>query len=289
MSNLFSGIVGAIIGGSLVAGLVHLREKWQDELIDSVKDNDGPATPPIPDEIPVDEDQSKEETVDVEEEQKEASASSSVNLGFTDEDRARQRAVVERMVVESESRKELRAQIKAEREARKAREARGEVETPVEAPSSATYDPYTGIFKDGGFEVEYRVDENVTSEIPPGFEVEESDRVFYTRTFNKLVEKDRVIPFDRRWLDDDDRMTGLHHFDHRRHEKGFFAAVTEEEDLSAILHVTRKGVTAQRPKTSGEIEWATTRHDLDVRHQDQMGVKERNRIRRDWDQVDPSY
>lgn len=283
MSNLFSGVMGAVIGGSLVAGVRYLREKWQDELIASASFNDDTILPNKV-EIPVAKVKEVEETKAEEETPVRPST-----LVFTDEDRERQRATVERMVAESEARKELRAQIKAEREARKAREERGEVETLVEAPSSATYDPYTGIYKDGDFEVEYRVDANVASEIPPGFEVEEADRVFYTRAFNKLVEKDRLIPFDRRWVDDDDRMTGLHHFDHRKHEKGFFAAVTEEEDQSAVLHVTRKGVTAQRLNTSGEVEWATTRHD-----QDQMGDKERNRIRRDiWmcalDQVESSY
>ena len=35
MSNIFSAIVGGVIGGGLVATVMSLREKWQDELINS--------------------------------------------------------------------------------------------------------------------------------------------------------------------------------------------------------------------------------------------------------------
>lgn len=276
MSNLFSGVMGAIVGGGIVAGVLHLREKWQDELIASANFNDDPIILPNEVEVPVVKVKEVEET-----------PVQPSTLVFTDEDRARQRETVERMVAQQEERKRRREEITAERAERKKREA---MQEEVSVESAATYDPYTGIYKDGDFEVEVSIPVEVSAEIPTEFDFDASsnskdvseDSAFYIKCFNSLVEEDRVIPFDLRWLDDDGNLTGLSALDHRRHEKGFFSAITEDEQETAVIHVTRRGVTALRMRDNG-IEWATSRHDHPVTHMEQLAPKEREKFRHDWE------
>lgn len=315
MSNIFSAIVGGVIGGGLVATVMSLREKWQDELINSanfdeynvseekplniafdaekgfhqeepirpvvrVSETAGVEIPNAMDEVP----SVATETVDeppLSDEEKE--------WGMSEKDRAE---AIQRMIRRNDHNKKNRAtRTVPEKEQTPAPEVKA-TETDAGEPSGE-YDPWTGIYKDGTFEVELGVkvseEYDLSNVIPTDFGTsrEEGDKMLYVTWFNKLVEDDRVIPFDYQWLDKENKMTCLSKIDHRRHEKGFFAAVSEDESETAILHISRKGVTGIRfvdtDCPEGRVEWATTRRDLDHEHMDRMGSKERLHFRNAWE------
>lgn len=153
------------------------------------------------------------------------------------------------------------------------------------------YDPYKNVFKDGTFEVEvsFPADESLTSKVPDDFEEpSQTDAEVYVEVFNQLVESDRVIPFDPKWVVDG-KLGGFETFDHRRHEKGFFASVSEDETTTVIIQVSRRGVVAFSLSAEKAVQWATSRHDLGTQYMEVMGEKERNRFERDWSNFHDGY
>ena len=239
MANIITAIAGAVVGGIITQQFLSLREQWQDELIANAF-HEEPKVTPVTNSI------WDEETTS--------------NVVKSAEPKGAEKELSQANVVDEMVRRQRERKAEIERN----RAARGEVmeeaSIPEDGESTGSYDPWTGVYRDGTFEVEMAEPlEAKHSEVPSDFEPNPVEK-FYIKAFNKLVAEDRVIPFDPKWIDKEGNF--FVDFDHRRHEKGFFAAITEDEKHSAVLFVSRKGVVAiSLIDESKEIHWSSTRPD----------------------------